>query len=105
MKNREYIFTNKRYTTGGIISTGFGIVGGVCLILGILLAFHERGNGGSTVGLIGTAAFLCSAAGLFFGIRSFQKEEGFYTFSWIGSVINGIVFMGMVAIIMIGVLL
>lgn len=105
MKNREYMFTNKHYTVGGIIATVFGVFAAVCLIWGLALAFYEEGKAGSIVGLIGAGALLCSFAGVIIGVRSFWKEEGFYTFSWIGSILSGIILFGMLLIVAAGTLL
>lgn len=54
------------------------------------------------VGLIGTLSFAFSMAGLISGLRSFNEKDRFYLFSWIGSIINAILWIAMCAIIVMG---
>lgn len=102
MRNREYMFTNRHYTRGGIIAMILGILSVLCFAAGILESFKNKGNGGSVVGLLGAGALLFSVVGAIIGIRSFKEEERFYTFSWIGSGICCIMAIFMIVITVMG---
>lgn len=98
MRNKDYIFTNKSYARGGIVSTILGVAAVILLIWGITLAYKAKGNGDSLVGLLGAGALIMSLAGLVAGIRSFKEEDKFYTFSRWGTMICGLILLAMTGI-------
>ena len=44
-------------------------------------------------------SFLFATAGLISGLKSFKEKDKFYIFSWIGTISNGILWLGMCLII------
>lgn len=99
MRNRHYMFTNKSYAVGGIISSIMAILAVGCFLFGIMQSFERRGNGGEMVGLLGTLSLIFAIVGAVLGIRSFKEEDKFYNFSWFGSIINCVMALGMILII------
>lgn len=97
-----YKFTNKHNTCGGIFATVLAIITFISLISGIVISYKNDGNAGISVGILGTIAFLISTIGLVLGLRSFKEKDGFYVFSWIGTISNGILWIGMCLIIAAG---
>ncbi|MBQ3665608.1 MAG: hypothetical protein II919_05835 [Lachnospiraceae bacterium] len=97
-----YTFTTKNNARLGIVSTILAGIALVLLIAGIVLSYKKGGNAGMIVGLIGTLSFAFSMAGLISGLRSFNEKDRFYLFSWIGSIINAILWIAMCAIIVMG---
>jgi hypothetical protein len=70
---------------------------------GVLVAYENRGGGGRIVGLCGIAALFFAAFGLYKGVKSFQEEEIFFLFSWIGTVVNAVVLVMMLLVMLVGV--
>lgn len=102
---RRKRFSGRYNTKGGILSVIISIVAMVILLVGVYISYRHQGNAGGIVGLVGTAAFVAALAGLITGLRSFQDRDGYYLFSWIGTITNGIIFGLMCVIIGIGVMM
>ena len=94
-----YRFTNKYNTKGGIRATVLAAAALLLLVTGIVIAYKKDGSGGSAVGMIGTASFICSTTGLIMGLRSFKEKDGFYLFSWIGTISCGVLWVALCGII------
>lgn len=101
-KKHGYTFTTKSDTTGGIISTILAGIAILLLITGIVISYQKKGNAGMGVGLIGTLTFVISMTGMIFGLRSFGEKNGFYLFSWIGTICNTLLWIFMCGVIVVG---
>ncbi len=99
---RRYKFTDKHNTKMGITSFVFGFLALVMLCAGLKIAFDEKGNADSIVGVIGTLGFILSTIGLLLGLSSFKEEDKFYLFSWMGTITCGLVWMSIIGIIALG---
>lgn len=100
---KHYKFTDKQHSTEGIVSTVFGVVSFIIFWIGIIVSFQNNGNAGIIVGILGCLAFLLSIVGFFLGMRSFKNKDVFYFFSYIGTIINTIVWFVMLCVIMVGI--
>ena len=106
MKNkrrRGYKFTDKRHTVGGIFATILAIFSIILFTVGVSLSFIEGGNAGLIVGIIGLIVFLVAVLGFVIGIKSFKEEEKYYFLSWVGSILNAVIFIGMGILILLGI--
>lgn len=101
--NKNYKFTDKRHSIEGIISTSLSCIALILFCLGIIISFHNDGKGGIFIGLLGFFAFVISIAGFITGMHSFKNKEVFYLFSYIGVVINTIIWFVMICILMVGI--
>lgn len=101
---RGYKFTDKNNTKGGIISSVLAVIGLVLAIAGIVISYKNDGNAGLTVGVLGTCAFLITTIGEIFALRSFKERDKFYMYSWVGTILNGILWIFMCLIIGLGML-
>ena len=99
VERHGYRFTNKNNTRGGIIATILAVISLTLLIAGIVISYRKAGNAGMIVGVFGAASFLFSMIGMICGLRSFKEKDGFYLFSWIGTVSNSILWLILCAII------
>lgn len=99
----KYKFTDKHNTLGGKVASMLGILAAALVIYGLYISFKAKGNGGTTVGIFGTLAFLCSTVGLLIGLSSFKEEDKFYFLSWLGTIICGIVWISICGMIAIGI--
>lgn len=97
-----YKFTNKNNTRGGIISTVFAAVSLVMIVTGVIISFKNEGDAGIIVGAFGTVSFMSSTIGEVMALRSFKEKDKFYLFSWIGTITNGILWISMCLVIVMG---
>lgn len=99
VERHGYRFTNKYNTKGGIRATVLAVVALILLVTGIVIAYKKEGSAGSVVGMIGTASFIFATTGLILGLRSFKEKDGFYLFSWIGTISCGVLWLALCGII------
>ena len=98
-ERHEYKFTNKNNTRGGIISAILAVVALITVAAGVIISYKNSGAAGTLVGGLGTMSFLLAIVGLICGLKSFKEKDKFYVFSWIGTISNGILWLGMCLII------
>lgn len=103
MIRHKYKFTDKHNTKGGIAALFIGIVSAGMLIWALYMAYKDRGNAGVMMGIIGTGSFGLATVGLLLGLSSFKEEDKFYGFSWIGTILCGVIWVMLCAIIAIGI--
>lgn len=103
MSRHKYKFTNKHNTTGGIVAFLLGIMAAGLMVWAVYMAYRDRGNSGTDMGLIGTLSFFVSTVGLLLGLSSFKEEDKFYLFSWIGTILCGIIWLMLCAVVVIGI--
>lgn len=89
MKARKgYIFTNKVESKRGIMSTFFGVLSFVSLILAIYQSFRNQGADLVKYGVVGFLCLIFAGVGIVLGILARMEEDKFYLFAWIGIVLN-----------------
>ncbi|MFI3171074.1 MAG: DUF6142 family protein [Eubacteriales bacterium] len=74
----------------GIYSCLFAIVGFVCEIALIAVAYVSYGEVPAVAGSIGLIAFVVAVIGVIYGIRGFREREKSYRACKIGLVLNGV---------------
>ena len=101
-RRRGYKFTNKRHTKRGLFSSCIGFF--VLLLLGGLfyLAYRQAGEPNALIGVLGVAAMLASAFGLYLGVKSLREEDRFYFFSYGGSILNGLLLVACILLYVLG---
>ncbi|HIT67915.1 MAG TPA: hypothetical protein IAB61_11850 [Candidatus Merdisoma merdipullorum] len=102
MARRNYKFTDKKHTRQGLASLCLGAAALILTVLSLALAYRMSGEAGSIVGLLGVFAMLSSVVGFVLAVRGFQEEDVYYISSQIGSVLNGLLFIGWALVCMIG---
>lgn len=100
-----YKFTNKNNTKGGIIATVLAVFSFAMALFGIIISFQNEGNGGMIVGVFGTVSFIFSTIGEVIGLQSFREKDKFYLFSWIGTLANGVLWIAMSLVIVMGIMM
>lgn len=99
---KRYKFSDKSQSTRGILSTLLAVAA-VCVFgIAVWISFQNRGAGGIEIGVLGICSVFLSAYGLYIGIKSFQEEEIFLLFSWIGSIANSVMLLVMFMVILLG---
>lgn len=99
------MFTSKKHSKSGIISTVLGIVSIIVLIILALYSGFHGGNSGMVIGGIGLAALIFSVAGFLIGIQSLNEDEVYYGFPVVGTSLNTILLIVYIIIYIMGVLL
>lgn len=90
-----------KYTKGGRISTLMAILSILVLATAIGISIAQRGNAGTIVGVLGVTTFVIAIAGFILGIQSFKEETRFLRYSWIGTLMNLVVWLIMFMIFLI----
>ena len=90
-KDRKIPLT--KYARGGRISSTIGLCNLAILALTITASVMENGKSGMYIGVIVIALFISAIMGFVIGIRSFSEENKFYRFSYIGTAINGAIWI------------
>ena len=88
MARRGYIFTDKKETKRGILSSVLGALSLVSLIAAVYLTFRNQGTAFVKYGVVGLLCLIFSGAGLVLGILARMEEDKFYLFAWVGIVLN-----------------
>ena len=91
---RSYKFTNKRHPEKAIFAIALGVISlfGICAV--IYLSFQEQGATKPGFGLTGLLAVLFSLTGEILSILSFRDRDSFYVLSWVGTILNLLVLIG-----------
>lgn len=103
MSKHKYKFTNKKHSIGGIVSTLMAIIAIALLIIAVMFSFKAAGNGGEEVGTMALLSAVFSVFGLITGLLSYREYDRYYTFSLIGSLLNGIVTILLVMLLFVGI--
>ncbi len=88
MARKGYIFTNKVESKKGILSTVFGVLSLVSLIVAVYLTFQNQGTAYVKYGVVGVLCLIFAIAGVVLGIMAKMEEDKFYLFAWLGIVLN-----------------
>ncbi|MEE0314451.1 DUF6142 family protein [Eshraghiella crossota] len=103
MSKHKYKFTNKKHSVGGVVATIMAVAAIVLIVFSIVLSFKARGEGGEIVGSLALMALAFSVFGLIIGLLSYREFDRYYTFSLIGSLINGIIIILLIMLLFVGI--
>lgn len=98
----KYKFSNKSQSLGGVLSTLTGLGALACFSAGVYISFKKSGYAGLEVGALGLLTLMLSVIGTIIGLLSFKEDDKFYTLSWLGSLLGGIMTVLMLAVIFMG---
>ncbi|MGN0374467.1 MAG: DUF6142 family protein [Butyrivibrio sp.] len=90
MAKHKYKFSTKKHSIGGVISTVMFPCSLALFIWAVVVSFQSKGKGGSVVGEIALTSFAVALFGCIIGMLSYKESDRYYTFSFIGSLLNGI---------------
>lgn len=103
MSKRKYKFTNKKHSVGGVLSTLMALAAIGMIVVSIVMSFRARGEGGAEVGTLSLMALVFSVFGLVMGLLSYRETDRYYSFSFIGSLMNGIVTILLIMLLLVGI--
>lgn len=100
---RKYKFTDKSQSSGGIFSTVLAVMAIAVFVTAVWKSFQMNGEAGPEIGLMGMITLFLAGIGLAVGVKSFQEEEIFFLFSWIGTILSAIMLVGMCLVFVVGI--
>ncbi len=91
----------KKYTKGGRTSSLIGLCNIIAIILTIAISIVKKGNAGIYAGVIMLAVFASAAIGFVIGINSFKEENKFLRYTYIGTICNAVIWIGILGMYLI----
>ena len=89
-QKRSYMFTNRKHSQKAVMSTVFGVLCTVSLVVVIVLSYSRDGDIPGGYGFTGVFATLLSLIGLILGALAVREKDRFKLFGWLGILLNGI---------------
>lgn len=102
MRRKNYKFTDKHHSKGGVRSSIAGAISLLCTGLCLFVAYTAKGSAGNYVAMLGFIAMVCCVYGVITGKRSYREEECYYFFSRLGTIGNLILMIFWIMIVGIG---
>lgn len=102
MAKHKYKFSNKKHSLGGVVSS---VMSAAALLLfgrALFLSYNARGEGGMEVGSYALSALAVAFFGCIMGILSYRESDRYYTFSFIGALINGLMAILLIMLLVVG---
>ena len=91
----------RKYTKGGRTSCLIALISLVLIIIDVIITILMRGKAGIYVWLIALFAFIVAAAGFAVGINSFKEENKFLRYTYLGTIANAVIWLGLVGMYLI----
>ncbi len=99
---RKYIFTDKRETRKGIMSTVFGLLSLFSVVYSVYQTFLNQGEALVKYGVAVLLSLIFALVGIVLGILSRMEQDQFYVFSWIGIVLNALTILAVAFLVYAG---
>ena len=93
-KRRRIRFTDKTHPAAGILSVVMGTV--------VMISGAAGGKSGLVLGVAGLLDLVFSAVGFWLAMRCYKKEDIYMTTPAAGTVLNGLLVLGLVILYVIG---
>ncbi len=99
---KKYKFSDKEHSRWGIASSIIAVFAFAFIVAAIVISTNAGGQGGTLVGVLGAASFISALAGIVIGLLAFRQLDVFYRFAWVGIFANGIIWLIVSALIVLG---
>jgi len=87
-KKKNYMFTNKKQSSRGIMSAILGMISLVSLGMAVFQTYQAKGEAGGNMGTVGFVAACFAITGLVLGVMSKAEPDRFRFFSYLGIALN-----------------
>ena len=101
-KKKGYKFTNKTHSQKAVMSTVFGTLSCVSLIVVIYLAYLCGGQVPVNYAIAGMLALLFAVIGMILGVIAIQEKDRYKFFAWLGMILNFVALAGVSGILYAG---
>ncbi len=102
MAKKGYKFTNKKHSQKSVMSTVFGALSLISLIVLVYLSYQRAGNVPVNYGIAVILALIFAGIGMGIGIMAMQEREKFKGFAIAGIVLNGLAIASVSAVLFAG---
>ncbi len=89
-QKKNYMFTNRRHSEKAIMSTVFGVLCTVSLVIIVVLSYSRSGDVPAGYGFTGLFAAILSLVGMLLGVLALREADRFKLFGWLGILLNGV---------------
>ena len=89
-QKKNYMFTNRRHSEKAIMSTVFGVLCTVSLVIVVVLSYSRGGDVPAGYGFTGLFADILSLVGMLLGVLALREADRFKLFGWLGILLNGV---------------
>ncbi len=89
-QKKNYMFTNRRHSGKAIMSTVFGVLCTVSLVVVVVLSYSRSGDVPAGYGFTGLFAAILSLVGMLLGVMALREADRFKLFGWLGILLNGV---------------
>ncbi len=93
MRKNHYMFTNKKYSQKGMMSSVLGFIALVGVVLAVVFSYKEKGAMNPRYGFATFLAILIAVVGLVQGIRAKMEKDVFLFFPVFGILSNALVIL------------
>ncbi|BCJ93449.1 hypothetical protein acsn021_10180 [Anaerocolumna cellulosilytica] len=102
-KKEIFKFSGRSHSVKGIVSVILGTASLLFFILLAVISSISHGNGGMAIGILGIILLVVSISGFILGIKACIEKEIYYTAPIIGMVMNGLLFLGLFLLYIVGI--
>lgn len=102
MAKKGYKFTNKKHSAKAVMSTAFGSLSVISLIVLVYLSYLRGGQVPVNYGIAVILALVFSVIGCILGVLAWQEREKFKGFAIIGLVLNVVALLSVSGILYAG---
>ncbi len=92
LRDKGFIFTNKKHTEKGIMSTILGVLAGITLGLAVYFSYSNGGRATERDAAAALLAVIFMSVGLVLGIWSTSETDKFKLFTLLGIIVNVLAF-------------
>ena len=101
-QKRSYKFTNKKHSEKAVMSTVFGVLSLVSLVVVIYLSYNHAGVAPVSYGFSGILILIFAIVGLVLGVMALQEKDQFMFFGRLGCVLNILSLLGISGVLYAG---
>ena len=102
MARHRYKFSDKKHSVGGAISSVMAVGAIALFVIAVRTSFLAKGEGGTEVGSYALTSLTVAVFGVLVGIMSYKESNRYYTFSFVGTLINGIMAVILAMLLVVG---
>lgn len=102
MAKKGYKFTNKKHSPKAVMSTVFGAMSEISLVVLVYLSYQRGGQVPVNYGIAAILALVFAIVGCVLGVLAWQEREKFKIFAIIGLVLNGVALLSVSGILYAG---
>lgn len=105
VRKRKLKFSDKKHSIKGTISLIISIISIILLLVMFYLSALSRGYGGMLLGIVGIFILIFSVVGFILAYQGYKEKDIYYHVPVAGIILNGIIFLGLFILYIVGLFL